>query len=76
MKRLHLIPDWKQAWRWFSVQASFLNMAFLATWALLPPRFQNAIPEEWVFGIAIGLLVLGVAGRVVDQTKPADGSNP
>jgi hypothetical protein len=75
MKKPTLVDNWKQAWRWFSVQANLLNMAFLATWALLPAKFQDALPEWLMFSIAGTLLALGVAGRLVTQDKPAPGAD-
>ena len=64
---MRLIPNWRQAWLMFSVQVPALNAAFLATWAALPDKFQDALPLPWVLGIAIALLVLGVVGRLIDQ---------
>ena len=66
--KLKPVPDWRQAWRWLSIQFPVINTAFLATWALLPAKFQDSLPLPWVLGIAIALLVLGVAGRLIDQT--------
>ncbi len=68
---MKLVDDAKQAWRWFSVQMPAVNTAFLLTWANLPEKFQSVLPVSWVIGIAVALLVLGVAGRLIDQ-KPKD----
>lgn len=65
---MKLVDDAKQAWRWFSVQMPAINTAFLLTWANLPERFQSALPVPWVIAIAVALLVLGVVGRLIDQT--------
>ena len=62
-----LIPEAKRAWRMFSLQANALNAAVLSTWALLPEGLQAKIPQSWVVGIAIGLLVIGTVGRLVKQ---------
>ena len=66
--RIKLVDDARKAWRWLSVQIPALNVAFLATWSVLPAKFQDALPAPWVIGIAVGLIVLGVAGRLIDQT--------
>ena len=66
-----LIADWKQSWRWFSTQVPALNIAFLGTWSALPQKFQDALPLPWVIGIAAGLIVLGVIGRLIDQPTKA-----
>lgn len=71
MKKPQLVSDFRSAWRWFSVQMPALNTAFLLTWANLPEKFQSVLPVSWVIGIAVALLVLGVAGRLIDQ-KPKE----
>lgn len=65
--RRQLIPQWKRCWRMFSVQAMVLAGALQAAWAALPPEMMETIPEPWVRGITITLLVLGVIGRLVVQ---------
>lgn len=62
-----LIPEAKRAWRMFSLQANALNAAVLSTWAMLPESLQAKLPQSWVVGIAIGLLVIGTVGRLVKQ---------
>lgn len=71
IKKPRLVGDFRSAWRWFSVQIPALNAAFLATWAALPEKFQSVLPVSWVIGIAVALVVLGVAGRLIDQ-KPKE----
>jgi hypothetical protein len=62
-----LVPEARKAWRWLSIQIPALNVAFLATWSLLPAKFQDALPLPWVIGIAVALIVLGVVGRLIHQ---------
>ena len=64
---LELVDDAKGAWRWFSVQIPAINLAFLGTWSALPEKFQDALPLPWVLGIAVALILLGIAGRLVKQ---------
>lgn len=64
---MKLVDDWKKCLGWFSVQLPAINAAFLLTWSQLPTKFQDALPLPWVIGIAVGLLVLGVIGRLVKQ---------
>lgn len=66
-RRICFVPNWRRAWRWLSVNIPALNVAFLATWAALPAKFQNALPMPWVLGIAVFLILAGVFGRLVDQ---------
>jgi hypothetical protein len=67
---MKLVPEVRKAWRWLSIQIPALNVAFLGTWSLLPQKFQDALPLPWVVGIAVGLLVLGMFGRLVKQGEP------
>ena len=66
---MKLIPDWKQAPKWFSVQALSLAATIQATWALIPDDLKASIPQEWVAGATSVILVLGVLGRILDQNK-------
>lgn len=68
---MRLVDNWRKALGWFSIQIPAVNTAFLLTWANLPPKFQDALPLPWVIGIAVGLLVLGILGRLVKQ-EPKD----
>jgi hypothetical protein len=66
---MKLVDDAKKAWRWFSVQAMVLAGAIQGSWIFIPDDMQLSIPKGVVQGATIVLLVLGVAGRLVDQTK-------
>lgn len=71
MKKLtvKLVEDWRSAWKWFSVQAMGFSVVLLGAWEVLPSDLKATLPEDLVRLLAIGLLSLGIAGRVVDQ-KP------
>lgn len=64
---MKLVPNWRKARKWLSIQIPAVNVAFLATWSLLPEKFQEAIPVWAVVGIAVALLVLGMVGRLIQQ---------
>lgn len=66
---LILIEDAKQAWRWFSVQAMVLAGVVQAAWEVLPPDLKAGVPPKLVTWITVGLLALGIAGRLVKQDK-------
>lgn len=69
---MKLIEGWKRAYRMFSVQAMLVAGALLATWTALPEDLKAAFPG-WVDNVAaISILVLGVIGRLVDQSKPQE----
>ena len=54
----------------FSVQAMVFAGAVLATWAALPDDLKATLPGWVDNAAAIAILVLGVIGRLVDQSKP------
>lgn len=66
---MKLVEDWKCAWRWISVQAMVLAGALQGAWLFIPDDMKSSIPHGIVQGVTIALLVLGVAGRLVDQPK-------
>lgn len=68
---MKLIPDWKQAWRWFSVQALAAIVALPVVWAMLPADVKAFLPdgwEPWVFAV---IAAAGIVGRVIDQKGEA-----
>lgn len=68
---MKLVEDWKRAWRWISVQAMVLAGALQGAWMFVPDDLRTSIPPGVVQGFTIVLLVLGVMGRLVDQTPKA-----
>ncbi len=66
-----LVPDWRRAWTWFSVQALAILAALPLVWVALPSDAKGFLPdnlEPWVlFALAAG----GIVGRLVDQ-KPKE----
>jgi hypothetical protein len=64
---MKFVDDVRQAWRWFSVQAMVLAGALQVAWEVLPPDMKASIPDNYVRWITLGLLSLGVAGRLVKQ---------
>ena len=66
---MKLIDEWKQAYRLFSVQAMALAGAIQGAWVALPDDMKTSVPPGLVHWLTIGLLVFGMAGRLVDQSK-------
>jgi hypothetical protein len=66
-----IVSDWRQAWRWFSIQAMILAGALLTTWSLIPADLKQLVPPLWGTRIVVAILVLGVVGRLLDQPKDA-----
>lgn len=68
---MKLVPNWSRAWRWLSVQAMVVAGALQGAWMFVPDDLRTSVPHGVVQGFTIVLLVLGVIGRVVDQTPRA-----
>lgn len=64
---MKLVDDAKSWWKWFSVQAMALALAVQGAWEVMPADMKSSIPSQYVTYITLGLLVLGIAGRVVKQ---------
>ena len=62
-----LVPDWRQSWRWLSVQLSIFGTILMASWPLIPDDLRSEIPGTRY--IAMLLFALIVFGRYVDQGK-------
>ena len=69
MKKPRLIPQWKRAWRMFSVQAQALAVAVLGGWQALSDDLRATIPPWAVVTLATVLLLAGIVGRLIDQPK-------
>lgn len=64
---MKLVDDWRQGWRWFSVQAMVVAGAIQGAWLFIPGDMKASIPDTWVKALTLTLLVLGIAGRLVQQ---------
>ena len=67
---MRLVEDARKAWRWISVQAMALAGAIQVAWLSIPDDMKASIPAKYVTVLTLGLLVLGIAGRLVKQGKP------
>lgn len=69
---MNLIDNWRQAWRFLSVQAMALAIALQGVWINLPDDLRAHIPDKIALSVTAGILVLGLIGRVFQQ-RGADG---
>ncbi|MEW4468993.1 hypothetical protein AB1K62_14295 [Parasphingorhabdus sp. JC815] len=60
-----LIPDWKDAWKFWSVRA----VAVLAAWNMMPASMQNYIPEPLHAAVSAVLFLSVIYLRIVPQPK-------
>lgn len=64
---MELIPDWKKAAKFFSVQANALGAAMASTYGLMYPQLRESIPPQWMAGITAAVFVVGIVCRVISQ---------
>ncbi len=66
---MHILPEWRQAWRWFSMQAMVVVAAIQAAWAAIPEDLKAHFPPRLVSILSIVLLLFGIGGRLVRQKR-------
>lgn len=71
---MKLIPQWRRAWRMFSVQAMAAAGVLQIAWETHPEAIKAVVPASWVPWITVGTLLFGIAGRVVQQ-RAVDGDS-
>lgn len=64
---MKLVDDWRQGWKWISVQAQTLALAYIAAWAYDPNMVKEAMGDGASRALLASLLVLGLSGRFVLQ---------
>jgi hypothetical protein len=69
MTKPKLIPNWRKAWRMFSVQSMTAAAALQGAWAAVPVDLKDRVPGGVIPWLTVALLVLGVVGRLIDQPK-------
>lgn len=66
---MKLVENAKNAWRWISVQSMVLAGAIQGAWLFVPDDLRASVPQNWLQGITLALMVAGVAGRLVKQKE-------
>ena len=64
---MKLVSDWKQAWKWFSVQAFAVLAVLPIVWDALPPDLKAHMPETWMPYVLSAVAIGGLIGRLKDQ---------
>lgn len=75
-RRPALVADWRQAWRWFSVQLHAFATTMLIVLQIapvMPAEVQQMIPQPWGALLTGAWALLGLYARLVKQRRPADG---
>jgi hypothetical protein len=73
---MKLIPEWRSAHRFLSVQLTLAAGAVQTTWPLIPDDLRSALPAGLVHVVSVFLLTAAVAGRLLDQGIAADAKDP
>jgi hypothetical protein len=64
-----LIPEWKTAYRFLSVQANVIGMAMATGYATMYPQLKDTIPPDVMAWITGAVFVLGIVARVISQQR-------
>jgi len=65
--KFELVEDWRNAWRWLSVNCMVLAAALQGSWLYVPDDMKASIPPHVTSGATVFLLALGVVGRLKKQ---------
>lgn len=66
---MKLVPNWRQAWKWASVQIAIVGGAMQAA-ILAFPDLKDWLGDTITHLAGLMMLVGLVAARLVDQSKP------
>lgn len=77
---MKLIDNWKEAWKFWSVQLGVLGTvvtsvllaspdAAMVAWSTFPEEFKQFIPPHWMPMIGVGIFACSMIARVIQQQK-------
>lgn len=66
--KMKLVDNWRNSWKWFSMQCMAAAGTIQATWMAIPDDMKAAVPAQWVSYATLAILALGGIGRLVSQT--------
>jgi hypothetical protein len=66
---MKLVDNWKASWKWYSTHITLANATILTGWTQFPDDLKGHLPHNFIIWLAVGLLVLGFSGRLIDQSK-------
>lgn len=66
-----VVSNWRNSWKWISNIAFALIVAVQAFFDTLPPELIATLPHDAQSKITMGLAVLGVIGRFINQSRQA-----
>lgn len=71
---MKLIPEWRKAVKFFSVQANIIGAALASTYGLMYPQLRESIPPQWMAGVTAVVFVAGIICRIISQ-QPKDSDD-
>lgn len=71
---MRLVDDWKQAYRFASVNCMALATAIQGAWMSLDDDMRSQLPKDAIHIATIAILIAGITGRMVKQSSPQDKS--
>ena len=69
---MKLVPDWKEAPKWISVQVFAVLAALPLVWMTLPPDIKAMLPTSWQPWVLTLVALGGLLGRLKDQSSKGD----
>lgn len=78
-KRVELVPNWKRAWKWASIQISTIGLVLFTAIDIIQPLFSGLsgdMLDRIPYGstIAVGLFALNIIGRLI-RIKPKEDTD-
>lgn len=64
---MKLIDDWKNAWRWASINCMALAASVQGAWMYIPDDLRDNVPHHLASAITLVLLALGIIGRITQK---------
>lgn len=65
---MKMVENWRQAARWFSVQAFAVIAMLPVIWPAIPADLKEYIPPEWGLYIFTIVAIGGIVGRLIGQS--------
>lgn len=73
--RIQLIPDWRQAWRWWSVRLGALAAALPPLWSAIPEDIKSRLPGSTAtIGASVIAIAIVIARVLPQQGGKSDGA--
>lgn len=69
---MKLVDDWKQAWKWLSVNCMAVAAAIQGGWMSLSDDMRAELPKYAIHVATIAVLIAGIGGRILKQSPPDD----